>query len=225
MYSRPVIYLRNVWIGFKDAQKNEPTYILRDVTLKVHEGDFLAITGPTGSGKTLLLYTMSGIITPLKGDVFIYTMKLNTMSEEAKAYLRAEYIGFVFQDFNLISSFNVVENILFPAELINENVDESYAKKLIDKFNLNGKESLFPYQLSGGERQRVAFARALINNPPILLVDEPTSNLDEKNRELIKNILQELKESGKTIVLVSHDKELLQLSDKIITIKEGRLIE
>jgi len=225
MYSRPVIYLRNVWIGFKDAQKNEPTYILRDVTLKFHEGDLLAITGPTGSGKTLLLYTMSGIITPLKGDVFIYTMKLNTMSEEAKAYLRAEYIGFVFQDFNLISSFNVVENILFPAELINENVDESYAKKLIDKFNLSGKESLFPYQLSGGERQRVAFARALINNPPILLVDEPTSNLDEKNRELIKNILQELKESGKTIVLVSHDKELLQLSDKIITIKEGRLIE
>lgn len=222
-WERMVIYLKDVWVSF--SSNNTNVNILKGINLKVNEGEFITITGPTGSGKTTLLYTIAGIISPIKGDVYIYTMKLNTMSEEAKAYFRAEYMGFVFQDYNLISSFTVFENILFPMELLDEPPDLDFAKSLIKKFGLNGKENLLPYQLSGGEKQRVAFARALANNPPILLVDEPTSNLDEENKKRIKEILTELKNEGRTIILVSHDRELWSLSDRLYKLENGRLVE
>ena len=200
--------------------------IIEDINLEVEEGETLIITGPSGAGKTTLLFTISGLLKPTRGKVLVYKVDLTTLSEEALALFRNETIGFVFQDYNLISTFTALENVIFPMELLEKNISGTpieRAKSLLELVGLKDKANLFPYQLSGGEKQRVAFARAMANNPDILLVDEPTGNLDEKNAEMIYDILKTLKESGKTLIIVTHDKKLWTLGDVKYTMREGRL--
>ena len=200
--------------------------IIKGIDLEVEEGETVIITGPSGAGKTTLLFTIGGLLKPTKGKVLVYKVDLTTLSEEALALFRNETIGFVFQDYNLISTFTALENVIFPMELLERNVSGTpieRAKGLLELVGLKDKENLFPYQLSGGEKQRIAFARAMANNPDILLVDEPTGNLDEKNAEMIYDILKTLKESGKTLIIVTHDKKLWALGDVKYIMKEGRL--
>jgi len=200
--------------------------IIEDINLEVEEGETVIITGPSGAGKTTLLFTIGGLLKPTKGKVLVYKVDLTTLSEEALALFRNETIGFVFQDYNLISTFTALENVIFPMELLERNVSGTpveRAKNLLELVGLKDKDNLFPYQLSGGEKQRVAFARAMANNPDILLVDEPTGNLDEKSAERIYEILKTLKESGKTLIIVTHDRKLWTLGDVKYTMRDGRL--
>ena len=204
----------------------EKINIIEDVNLEVEEGSTVIITGPSGAGKTTLLFTLGGLLKPTKGKVLIYKVDLTSLPEEALALFRNETIGFVFQDYNLISTFTALENVIFPMELHEQKNTESIAKRaeqLLELVGLEHKKNLFPYQLSGGEKQRVAFARAMANDPDILLIDEPTGNLDEKNVEVILKIINGLRDEGKTQIIVTHNKKLWDLGDVKYTMNNGRL--
>ena len=220
-----VIIAQDLTVSVKD--KDTLVNIIKDVNLEVEEKETVVITGPSGAGKTTLLFAISGLLKPTKGKVLIYKVDITTLSEEALALFRNESIGFVFQDYNLISTFTALENIIFPMELLEKNFFESSterAETLLKLVGLENKKNLFPYQLSGGEKQRVAFARAMANDPDILLVDEPTGNLDEKNAQTIYNLLKTLKDEGKTLIIVTHNKNLWTLGDVTYSMKEGRLL-
>lgn len=199
--------------------------ILKKITLTVSEGQFIALTAPSGSGKTTLLNIIAGLLKPDEGRVLINDIDITKLNEEEVSTLRADLIGFVFQNYNLISSFTALENILFPMEIINEKIDYDKAEKLLELVNLTDRAYHFPHQLSGGEQQRLAFARALANDPPIMLIDEPTGNLDKKNSIMIHDLIKKLKEQKKTIIVATHDLEIIKLADKKYSIVEGRLVE
>ena len=173
--------------------------VLNGVNLEVEKGEFVTISGPSGSGKTTLLNVIGGIDKPTKGRIIVFGEDLNVKDEDFLASFRCHNIGFVFQSYNLISTLTVSENIAFPMERTKKSTSqiESRVKELLEKFGLQHRANHFPFQLSGGEQQRVAFAHALANDPPLLLIDEPTGNLDVKTGLKIVEVLRELKERGK----------------------------
>jgi putative ABC transport system ATP-binding protein len=199
--------------------------VLKEINLTVKEGQFVAIYGPSGAGKTTLLNMISGIDKPTSGRVVAFDLDLAEQNEDVLAEYRCNKVGFVFQSYNLISTLTVAENIAFPMEWkrtqskeIQKNVTE-----LIQTLGLSHRANHFPAQLSGGEQQRVAFARALANDPPLLLADEPTGNLDTKNGQRIIQILKDLKQKGKTIIVSTHDAEIMLLADLKFCIEDGKL--
>jgi putative ABC transport system ATP-binding protein len=200
--------------------------VLKNVNLKVGKGEFTVISGPSGSGKTTLLNIISGIDKPTSGKIVVFGEDLTVHNEDFLANFRCQNIGFVFQSYNLVSTLTGAENIAFPMEWTRK--PEDYIKKRVEELleivGLQHRAEHFPSQLSGGEQQRIAFARALANDPPLLLVDEPTGNLDTRTGLKIVELLQKLKGDGKTIIVVTHDERIFQLADQKLYLENGKLV-
>lgn len=195
---------------------------LNNINLSVYEGEWLAIMGPSGSGKSTLLNILSLMDTPSSGEYILDNENLEQMDEEKKITLRREKIGLVFQQFHLIPYLNALENVML-SQYYHSSVDEEDAKMVLEKVGLSHRLTHLPSQLSGGEQQRVCIARALINNPELLLADEPTGNLDEANEQIVLQTLQKLKNEGKTIVLITHNPDLAKFADRTLILQHGVL--
>jgi putative ABC transport system ATP-binding protein len=200
--------------------------VLKDVNLKVGKGEFAVVSGPSGSGKTTLLNIIGGIDKPTSGKIVVFGEDLGIKDEDFLASFRCNNIGFVFQSYNLVSTLTVAENVAFPMEWTRkpENHIKERVEELLGVVGLQHRAEHFPFQLSGGEQQRVAFARALANDPPFLLIDEPTGNLDTKTSLKIVQILQKLKDDGKTIIVATHDDRITQLGDQKLYLEDGKLV-
>lgn len=203
------------------------TPVLRGISLKVHRGDFIAITGPSGSGKSTLMNMIGLLDTPTSGKYILNESDTTGLPEDHLALIRSREIGFVFQSFNLLSRSSALENVILPSIYAGLAKDkrESRAKMLLEKVGLGNRLHNHPNQLSGGQQQRVAIARALMNDPEIILADEPTGNLDTKSGEDVMKILKELNEQGKTIVLITHEHDIAKKAKKIIHVKDGLLVK
>lgn len=199
--------------------------VLRDVTFSIEQGEFVAIVGPSGSGKTTLLGLLAGLDTPSRGTVQLDGTDITALDEDARARLRGEKVGFVFQSFQLIPTLTAIENVQVPLELRGENHAVERARDVLERVGLGDRLEHFPTQLSGGEQQRVAIARAFANRPRILFADEPTGNLDSDTGSRIVELLESLnRESGSTVVLVSHDLTLARRSRRIIRLSDGFVV-
>lgn len=199
--------------------------ILHPTSLTIARGRTVAITGPSGSGKSTLLGLLAGLDTPTTGQVLIDGVNITALGEEALARLRGEKIGIVFQFFHLIPSLTALENVLVPMELAGAAGARARAGALLADVGLTGRGHHYPSQLSGGEQQRVAIARALANDPPLLLADEPTGNLDSgTGHQVIDLLISVNRERGRTLVLVTHDRELADLADEVIALRDGRVV-
>ena len=200
--------------------------VLRDVTFTIPQGEFVAIVGPSGSGKTTLLGLMAGLDLPSRGTVALDGADLTAMTEDARAKLRGEKVGFIFQSFQLIPTLTAQENIQVPLELRGDPSARARARDLLDRVGLADRGHHFPSQLSGGEQQRVAIARAFVNQPRILFADEPTGNLDGATGTRIIELLETLnRESGATVLLVTHDLGLASRARRIIRLRDGQVME
>ncbi len=200
--------------------------VLKDITFSLAAGSTCAILGPSGSGKTTLLGLCAGLDQPTSGEVRLRGIDLGTLDEDGRARVRNELVGFVFQNFQLLPTLTAVENVMVPMELRGGNQARQAAVELLARVGLSERLSHFPAQLSGGEQQRVAMARAFINQPAILFVDEPTGNLDAETSQKIIEILFEMNAAAKTtLVLVTHDLELAQRTRRIIRLKGGALVD
>jgi putative ABC transport system ATP-binding protein len=201
--------------------------VLKSVTLNVAKGEFVALCGPSGSGKTTLLNLISGIDRPSIGIIRVLGEDLAIQDEDFLAEFRCDNVGYVFQSYNLVSTLTVAENIAFPMEWARKPASEIEARvaKLLEIMGLQQRANHFQAQLSGGNQQRVAFARALANDPDLILADEPTGNLDTKNGQKITQMLRQLKADGKTVIVATHDPELMQLASRTVCLEDGRLAD
>ena len=199
--------------------------VLRDVTFSIEQGTFVAIVGPSGSGKTTLLGLLAGLDVPSRGSVQLDGTDITALDEDARARLRGEKVGFVFQSFQLIPTLTAIENVQVPLELRGENHVVDRASDVLRRVGLGDRLEHYPTQLSGGEQQRVAIARAFANRPRILFADEPTGNLDSDTGARIVELLESLnRESGSTVVLVTHDLVLARHASRIIRLSDGAVI-
>lgn len=200
---------------------------LDGVTLEVNEGEFVAIMGPSGSGKTTLLNVIGELDEPTSGEVRIGKEEVKKLSKNRLAELRCKRIGFVFQFFNLIPTMTVLENVELPMIIGRQPKRQrrQRALTLLASLGLSERTTHLPSQLSGGEQQRVAIARALANNPAVLLVDEPTGNLDSKTGKDIVDILKRISKEGQTIILVTHNHDVAKAADRIIKLRDGKIVE
>jgi len=199
---------------------------VKDVDLKIKKGEFVCIMGPSGSGKSTLLHLIGCLDKPTYGKIFIDGIDISKMSEDELAEIRKNKIGFVFQFFNLYPTLNALENVELPM-IIAEKDKEYRRKRAMELLKIVGMEKFkdhFPSELSGGQRQKIAIARALANDPPIILADEPTGNLDSKSGKEVMEIFKKLHEEGRTIVVVTHNKEVAEYSERIIYLKDGKII-
>lgn len=200
--------------------------VLRDVTFEIPQGSFVAIVGPSGSGKTTLLGLLAGLDTPTSGKIFMDDADLTQLSENGRARLRGEKVGFVFQSFQLIPTLTAQENIQVPLELRGESWADIRARDLLERVGLSGRGHHFPTQLSGGEQQRVAIARAFANSPRILFADEPTGNLDGVTGGRIVELLESInKDEGSTVILVTHDQNIAAHAARTIRLRDGVVVE
>jgi putative ABC transport system ATP-binding protein len=203
-----------------------PLTILHPTSFVVPRGRILAITGPSGSGKSTILGLMAGLDEPSSGRILIDGTNITALGEEALARLRGEKIGIVFQFFHLLPSLTAYENILVPMEISGTANARERATALLADVGLSDRGHHYPSQLSGGEQQRVAIARALANDPPVLLADEPTGNLDSgTGRQVIELLVKVNRVHGRTLVLVTHDAELAALADEVIALRDGRVFD
>ena len=199
--------------------------VLKDIHFKIEPGDIVSIVGPSGSGKTTLLGLCAGLDKATSGSVQLNGVALEPLSEDERAALRNKYVGFIFQNFQLIPTLTALENVMVPLELRGESNSDKKAMDLLDKVGLAERHDHYPTQLSGGEQQRVSLARAFSNDPKILFADEPTGNLDEETGQKVEELLFRLnKEMGTTMVIVTHDLGLAAKTNRIIKLKGGRLI-
>ncbi len=194
---------------------------LKKVSINIEKGDFVSVVGRSGSGKSTLLNCIAGLDIPQEGNVIIDGIDIYGLSEDQRAIFRREYAGMIFQQYHLIPILNASENVLVPLSFEKDNGKEKRAEKILEKVGLKAKGDNIPNQLSGGEQQRVAIARALINNPVIILADEPTGNLDHESSRMIMDLLRKLNKEGQTIIMVTHDMECAKHGNKIITIDDG----
>jgi putative ABC transport system ATP-binding protein len=203
----------------------EPLTILHPLTTTIERGQFVAIVGPSGSGKSTLLGLLAGLDAPTSGSVVIDGIDITALGEDALAKLRGEKIGFVFQFFHLIPSLTAHENVAVPMEIKGVPNPAVRARSLLQEVGLTDRAHHYPSQLSGGEQQRVALARALANDPPIVLADEPTGNLDTKNGRHIMDLLRSIHEArNTTLILVTHDQELAAMADRRISLRDGKVV-
>jgi putative ABC transport system ATP-binding protein len=200
--------------------------VLKNLNLEVKEGEFITISGPSGSGKTTLLNIIGTIDKQTSGKIYVFDEDLETKNEDFLAGFRCTRVGFVFQSYNLVSTLTVFENIAFPMEWLRKpDLDiRKRVEELLEIVGLQQRSEHFPFQLSGGEQQRVAFARALANNPPMLLVDEPTGNLDRKTGAQIVEILRTMKGQKKTVMVATHDSRISELGDQKLWLENGTLM-
>lgn len=197
---------------------------LNNVSFSVQKGEFVAIVGPSGSGKSTLLHILGGVDRPTDGKVFIEGNDIYALNENNLAVFRRRQIGLIYQFYNLIPVLNVEENITLPMLLDGRKVDRAYLQKLIDTLRIAERLTHLPNQLSGGQQQRVSIGRALVNNPAIVLADEPTGNLDSKNSAEIVELLKYFnRENRQTLIIITHDERIALQADRIIAIEDGRI--
>jgi putative ABC transport system ATP-binding protein len=209
---------------YRSAEKD--LTVLDRVSFEASQGTSLSIIGPSGSGKTTLLGLCAGLDVPSSGTISLMGFKLNAMSEDDRAYVRNQFVGFVFQNFQLLSTLTALENVMVPLELRGEKKVGTKAKDLLERVGLGDRLHHYPSQLSGGEQQRVAMARAFITSPKILFADEPTGNLDEENAKSVTDLLFGMnREEKTTLILVTHNLDLAVKTQRILQMKGGKLIE
>ena len=205
--------------GAKEVQ------VLKDIDFAIEAGDIVSIVGPSGSGKTTLLGLCAGLDKATSGSVQLNGVALEPLSEDERAALRNECVGFIFQNFQLIPTLTALENVMVPLELRGEKGSEIKAMDLLEKVGLAARHDHYPTQLSGGEQQRVSLARAFSNDPKILFADEPTGNLDEETGQKVEDLLFSLnKEMGTTLVIVTHDLDLAAKTNKVIRLQGGKIV-
>lgn len=199
---------------------------LDGVNLTVAQGEFIAIVGASGCGKTTLLNMIGGLDRPASGEVIVDGVNLASLKEAQLAVFRRKKAGFIFQNYNLVPTLTVEENIYFPLDLDGSTPDRKYLRKIIELLGLQDKLDVFPEQLSGGQKQRAAIARALAAKPSVILADEPTGNLDSKNGQNVAGLLKMTTEIWhRTLVMVTHNPELAQMADRVIRMQDGRITE
>lgn len=221
---KPIIKLENVWKIYHvgDSQVNA----LDNINLEIYQGEFVAIQGPSGSGKSTAMNMVGCLDVPTKGKIFLEGKDISELTESELAQLRGQKIGFVFQQFNLINTLSAIENIALPMTFQGKTIEErtKQAKKILASLDLKERGEHKPNELSGGQQQRIAIARALANDPDIVLADEPTGNLDSKTGKYIMDLLIRLnKEKNKTIIMVTHDNQLSKYAQKIFYLKDGKI--
>ncbi len=216
-----MIVLEDVWKVYKSGVE---TVALRGVSLEIESGEYVAIVGPSGSGKSTLLHIMGLLDTPTRGRVLIEGRDVSRLGESERALIRRDFIGFVFQQFNLVPHLTALENVMLPLLLkgISRRERERRARELLERVGLSERYNHYPSQLSGGQQQRVAIARALANAPPLILADEPTGNLDSKTGKEIMELLEDVSE---TLVVVTHDPAIARRAERVIKIKDGKIVE
>ncbi len=219
---RTLVELEQVGRTYRHAQAPA----LADISLAVGRGEFVAVMGPSGSGKSTLLNVVAGIDRPSTGRVAVDGVELGRLGEGALARYRRQSVGFVFQFFNLLDNLTVMENVLVPAQLVRGRAGAGRARaaELLERFGIADRARAYPGHLSGGERQRVAIARALVNEPALLLADEPTGALDSANGERVMALLDDLNRTGQTILLVTHDPVLAGRARRTISLRDGRVV-
>lgn len=214
----------NLSKNYKDG-KNFKT-VLKDINIEVERGEFIGIFGPSGSGKSTLLNLIGGLDKPSTGEVYIERERTDNLSQSELAIYRRRRIGIVYQFYNLISNLTVEQNILLPLLMDGKNPDEKFYQKILSVIELENRKNAFPEELSGGEQQRVAIARAIINKPSIVLLDEPTGNLDRKNRDRVLEFLEFSNEAfNQTMLIVSHDEELINNTKRVLKMQDGEIVE
>jgi putative ABC transport system ATP-binding protein len=220
-----MLHVNNVSKVFSISGKQ--LHVLDKISFSVEKEETIAIVGPSGSGKTTLLGICAGLDTPSGGDVSLADVKLSALNEDDRAYLRNKNVGFIFQNFQLLSTLTALENVMVPLDLRGGGQSsKSLALELLSRVGLADRVDHFPSQLSGGEQQRVALARAFITKPSILFADEPTGNLDEDTAAEITDLIFDMnKELGTTLVMVTHNHDLAQKTARILYLKSGKLIE
>ena len=197
---------------------------LDNVSFSVPKGQFVAIIGPSGSGKSTLLHILGGVDRPTSGKVYLDGQDVYAQNEDQLAIFRRRQVGLIYQFYNLIPVLNVTENISLPVLMDGKKVDKNYLRELIDLLSLTGREKHLPNELSGGQQQRVSIGRALINNPAVMLADEPTGNLDSKNsHEIVELLKLSNKKYGQTLIVITHDDSIALQADRIITINDGKI--
>lgn len=221
----------NVILEAKDIVKtygyeDNKIYATNHIDLQIEEGSFIVIVGRSGSGKSTLLHILAGLVKPTKGEVYLEGKSLYEMNDHTLTRFRRRRMGFVFQFFNLISTQNVLENIVLPIHLDDGEIDDDYLNEIINLLGLEEKKNSFIYELSGGQQQRVALARALASKPAIIFADEPTGNLDAKSFKEVVDLLKiAQRKYHETVILVTHDQEIASIADRVITIEDGKIIQ
>jgi len=219
-----VVEARNVSKTFRLGSST--IEVLRNITLELRAGELVALSGPSGSGKTTLLNLIAGLDRPTEGEVLVLGTRLSCMDEDALASFRCRMVGYVFQDYNLVSTLTARENLELAWELAGfraRDISETVFR-LLELVGISSRTDNLPSQMSGGEKQRVAFARALVNNPPILLADEPTGNLDEETAIDIAELLEVLRAKGKAILCATHDSLILERATRMLKLRKGALV-
>ena len=197
---------------------------LDNVSFSVPKGQFVAIVGPSGSGKSTLLHILGGVDKPTGGKVYLDGQDVYAQNEDQLAIFRRRQVGLIYQFYNLIPVLNVTENITLPVLMDGKKIDKKYLRELIGMLALEGRENHLPNELSGGQQQRVSIGRALINNPAVMLADEPTGNLDSKNsQEIVELLKASNKKYGQTLIVITHDESIALQADRIITISDGKI--
>ena len=219
-----VLKISNVTKSFNSGEQK--VQVLKGIDFSINEGEFVAISGPSGCGKSTLLNIMGILDTPDCGEYMVDGIQVAHMNSNQRAKIRGDRIGFVFQSFNLIDEFTVLENIALPLKYRGDSLEQRHARAQVclEKVGLAEKANLFPNQLSGGQQQRIAIARALAGDSGIMLVDEPTGNLDSKNGDAVMALLQELNQQGTTIVLVTHDPRYADMAQRNIQLSDGLIV-
>ena len=208
--------------GFDDNRVDA----IKNLSIEIEEGSFVAVVGRSGSGKSTLLHVLAGLVKPNTGEVLLEGQSLYDLNDDTLTRLRRRRMGFVFQFFNLISTQNVIENIVLPIHLDSGEVDNQYIDEIIDLLGLNEKKYAFIQELSGGQQQRVAIARALASKPAIIFADEPTGNLDAKSSQEVVDLLKlAQRKYHETVIMVTHDELIASVADRIITIEDGKIIQ
>ena len=221
--SSPVISVTRLKRSFKSG--SEDIAVLKDISLTVNQGEFVAVMGASGSGKSTLLNVLGGLLPPDSGTVTVDGLDLGSMSDAALTVYRRDRVGFIFQMFNLVGTLNVEENILLPSLAGGKKVASSTLDTMIEKVGLSHRRHAMPDTLSGGEQQRVAIARALVNDPQLIIADEPTGNIDPELSYEIVELLQGINDIGTTILMVTHEHSLVrQFGGRIINIDQGQIV-
>jgi putative ABC transport system ATP-binding protein len=222
MIAKPVIRLDNIWKIYQIGDVKVEA--LRGVSLDIHQGEFVAITGASGSGKSTMMNMVGALDIPTKGAIYLDGKDISKLEESELAMIRGRKIGFVFQQFNLIATLTALENVMLPMEFQDKDDAEHIAIKALELVGLKDRMYHKPKELSGGQQQRVAIARALANDPEVILADEPTGNLDSKTGRDIMSIFQKLHKQGKTVILITHDINLVNYGERVIKLADGLVV-